>query len=957
MGRVARCCAIWTVVVCSTPALAVNVNDPYLQTNYANILSNFFDSANAWPSVASLGLFNDARVGQGCTGTLLNSRTILTAAHCLTSTTAGAATWGTAKFSNNPKVVSTGSDRNLSGALANAQYKVLGNYDVALVTVEYPITALTPVRVAVPSDFTDPSKLVGREVTIVGYGVAGTASQPGTPRTAKDPVTGKDVPVTTQLTGYNDEKRRVVVTNISAIGVTANDGSPRLISATFRNPLVDKTAPSLQGQPEHGDSGGPLLIQVGSQWVQIGTVIGGSSGYGSTDLWTWIADYSAWLATNNPLQSVTSKSGTYNWSAPAAWSGGEVPNNRAGTVAPGAQGALGRYFEVNVNAPTTLAVDISPTIDKLTVDHANARLTINETQTLSTVLDTTINKGNVEVAGTLSAGIPGENQTPVVLSRIVVAGGLLSGTGVLTATNGVLQTGGIIAPGSAAATGNLTISGNFVQQAGGTLLSRLSATHSSMLDVKGSATLGGNLLIGAVTGQQPSMELTYTVLSAATRTGTFSSVKSMLAFIAPTAIYSSEAVAVSLARNNQPIESIATNPTDAGVAKELTKVSSDNPVVSRLVARATVSSTQVDSTTKALIIEAVGSESAADALLEQSDMQNALALSSLAGEGLVAAQNLAFSNASLFVEGIRQQSQSWLIGQPAPGASIAGKAGGSSAWVNVQGGSSLLRGDGTNYGINSNGVNVQLGANYQINTQAMVGVAVGGSNSMFSVSDLSTSGNLSTVNLGIFGITRHEDFYAAGTLAYARNSVTANRTVTVFDLNDRQKASFNIDTLSARLELGYRAETPLVNIPPLAAVEPTWLWQSAFSESQQTGGNSDTSLGLNVKAQQTTSLPASLGLQFDRRIELENGWSISPVVRAAWIREFMPQRSINAELQMAPGETFTSYGLSAATNVAQFSLGLLVTDNKTVSSYVSGTAYASDRGQAWQAQLGVNIRY
>ena len=157
--------------------------------------------------------------------------------------------------------------------------------------------------------------------------------------------------------------------------------------------------------------------------------------------------------------------------------------------------------------------------------------------------------------------------------------------------------------------------------------------------------------------------------------------------------------------------------------------------------------------------------------------------------------------------------------------------------------------------------------------------------------------------------------------------------------------------------MGYRVQTPLINVTPFAAIEPTWLWQSAFSETQQSGGNSDVSLGANVKAQQTTSLPASLGLQFDRRIDLENGWSISPVARAAWIREFMPQRGINAELQMSPGETFASYGLSAATNVAQFSLGLLVTDNKTVSSYVSGTAYASDQGQAWQAQLGVNIRF
>ena len=950
MGRIARRCAVWTVVVCSTPVLAVNVNDPYLQTNFANSLPNFYDSANAWPSVASLGLFNAAGLGPGCTGSLINSRTILTAAHCLSANTAQ----GTAAFSNSAAAAGTPNDRALVGALAHPLYGGTFTYDIALVTVAQPITALTPMRLAVPSDFADPSRLVGQVATIVGYGAAGTGTQPGTPIAVTDPVTGKTT-TTPLLPGANAGKRRVVVTTVGAISTTAA-GVPRLITAQFLNPSVDKSAPVLQGQPEKGDSGGPLLVQVGSQWIVIGTVGGGPSGYGSTDTWTYIADHTDWLTKNNPLQTQTSMAGTYNWNAPGAWSTGEVPNNQAGSLV-SANRSLGRFFEVTINTPTALTVNMSPTVDKLTIDHPSASVSVSAGQTLSSVLDTTLNRGTLDVAGSLSAGTLPSEDTPAVLSRVVVAGGLLSGNGRVTATNGVVQTGGIIAPGSATATGTLTIAGNFVQQAGGALFSRLSATHSSDLVVTGSATLGGNLLIGGITGQQPSTDLIYTVLTAGSRSGTFASVKSTLAFLAPTAVYGDQTVAVTLARNNQPLEAIATNATDAGVAKALDKLSPGNLVVGQLVTRATVSSTQVDSTTKGLIIQAVGSESAADAILEQSDAQNDLALSSLAGEGLVAAQNLAFSNASLFVEGIRQQSQSWLIGLPVPGASVVAKSGGSSAWVNVQGGSSLLRGDGTNYGINSNGVNVQLGANYQINTQAMVGVAVGGSNSTFSVSDLSTSGNLSTVNLGIYGIARHEDFYAAGTLAYARNSATANRTVTVFDLNDKQKASFNIDTLSARLELGYRAETPLVNITPFAAVEPTWLWQSAFSESQQTGGNSDTSLGLNVRAQQTTSLPASLGLQLDRRIDLENGWSLSPVVRAAWIREFMPQRMFNAELQMAPGETFTSYGLSAATNVAQFSLGLLVTDNKTVSSYVSGTAYASDRGQAWQAQLGVNIRF
>lgn len=235
-----------------------------------------------------------------------------------------------------------------------------------------------------------------------------------------------------------------------------------------------------------------------------------------------------------------------------------------------------------------------------------------------------------------------------------------------------------------------------------------------------------------------------------------------------------------------------------------------------------------------------------------------------------------------------------------------------SVWGSAFGGGSNSDGN-ANLGSNNASVRaygLAAGADYRISPATLVGFALSGGGTNFSVAG-SGSGRSDLFQAGAF--VRHTvgAVYVTAAAVYGWQDVTTDRAVTVAGV-DRLRAEFNANAWSGRAEGGYRFATPWLGITPYAAGQFTTYQLPAYAEQVLSGSNA---FALNYAAKDVTAGRSELGVRTDKSFAMQDA-ILTFRGRAAWAHNFNTDRSVTALFQTLPGATFLVSGAAQAQNTA-----------------------------------------
>ena len=130
------------------------------------------------------------------------------------------------------------------------------------------------------------------------------------------------------------------------------------------------------------------------------------------------------------------------------------------------------------------------------------------------------------------------------------------------------------------------------------------------------------------------------------------------------------------------------------------------------------------------------------------------------------------------------------------------------------------------------------------------------------------------------------------------------------------RANFDADSISGRIETGYRHAGSPGSIAPYAAAQFTTLFLPHYTEQSLTGDNT---FALSYRAKNVTAPRSEFGLRADTSFGMQDA-TITLRGRAAWAHNFSTERSIGASFLVVPAASFVVNGAAQAPDLALVSL-------------------------------------
>jgi outer membrane autotransporter protein len=238
------------------------------------------------------------------------------------------------------------------------------------------------------------------------------------------------------------------------------------------------------------------------------------------------------------------------------------------------------------------------------------------------------------------------------------------------------------------------------------------------------------------------------------------------------------------------------------------------------------------------------------------------------------------------------------------------------AWAGAYGGSNRTTGDLAIIGshdLSARTVGGAAGLDYHLTPNTVVGFALGGGGTDWSLSQGLGGGKSDAFQAGLYGATRWGPAYLAAGFAFTNHWMSTDRLA----VSNHLTADFNAQSYGGRLEGGYRFGMLYGGITPYAAIQAQSFHTPGFTETDVIANG----FGLAFGSRDATDTRSELGTRFDRVLAVYSNAVLALRGRVAWAHDWVSDATLLPVFQSLPGASFIVNGATLPKNSALTSAG------------------------------------